>query len=189
MATTKIPIVVKAAVAPPPLPPVTAGEMSRQTLLIAFVDMARFQIASRRVKDDVLLGILEEYYDRVADGLKPAGGRVVKVMGDGVLVVFPIDRASQAARALLMLKSELDARLTKRQFATTVVARVHAGEVMAGALGPKGDRRFDVIGQAVNRAASIRSSDGVALSADAWVKLDAKTQKLFRQRGDYYVPV
>jgi adenylate cyclase len=162
--------------------------MARETLALAFMDLARFQIAARRVKDRELVEILEDYYARIVDGLKPAGGRVVKFMGDAALVVFAGDRASQAARALLMLKSDVDARLAKRKFSTPLVARVHSGEVLAGSLGPKGDKRYDVIGQGVNRAAAMRAGEGVSLSSDAFGKLDAKTQKLFKQKGDYYVP-
>ncbi|MGO8998415.1 MAG: adenylate/guanylate cyclase domain-containing protein [Polyangiaceae bacterium] len=185
------PVVMKSAAVPQAAAPaVPAGEgMSRETLVIAFVDLARFQIASRRVKDAALVELLEEYYGRIVDGLKPAGGRVVKFMGDGALVVFGVDRASQAARALVMLKSDVDARFAKKKFVTPLVARVHVGEVMAGAFGPKGDKRYDVIGQAVNRTAAMRAGEVIALTPDAYAKLDAKTQKLFKQKGDAYVPV
>ncbi len=161
---------------------------SVQALVIAFIDLARFQIASRRVKDQALVEVLEDYYERIADGLKPAGGRVVKFMGDGALIVFPLERASQAARALLMLKSDVDARLAKRNFVTPLVARVHVGEVLAGAFGPKGDKRYDVIGQAVNRTAAMHPGEALSLTNDAYSKLDAKTQKLFKVKGDYFVP-
>ena len=181
------PVVVKTSAATSAVAP-AGGGMVRETLVIAFVDLARFQIASRRVKDDVLVEVLEDYYERIADSLKPAGGRVVKFMGDGALVVFAADRASQAARALLMLKSDVDARLAKRRFLGSLVARVNVGEVMAGSFGPKSDKRFDVIGQAVNRTAAMRFGDGISLTTEAWGRVDAKTQKLFRQRGDYYVP-
>jgi class 3 adenylate cyclase len=163
-------------------------KMSRETLAIAFIDLARFQIAARRVKDGELVELLEDYYGRIVDGLKPAGGQVVKFMGDGALVVFAGDRVSQAARAILMLKADVDARLAKRKFSTPLVARVHAGEVMAGSFGPRGEKRYDVIGQAVNRAAAMRGGEGISLTSDAFAKLDPKTQKLFKQKGDYYVP-
>jgi class 3 adenylate cyclase len=166
-----------------------AGEgMSAETLVIAFIDLARFQIAARRIKDAALVELLEDYYARLVDGLKPAGGRIVKFMGDGALVVFAVDRASQAARAILMLKSDVDARLAKQKFSSVLVARVHSGEVMAGAFGPKGDKRYDVIGQAVNRTAAMRLGEVISLTGDAFAKLDAKTQKLFKQKGDYFVP-
>ena len=170
-------------------PATASGEMKREALAIAFLDLARFQIASRRVKDVELAMLLEDFYERIADGVKPAGGRVVKFMGDGALVVFPIDRASQAARTLLMLKSDVDARLAKRHFLSTLVVRFHADEVMSGPIGPKADRRYDVIGQAVNRTAVLRSGEPVTLSADAYAKLDAKTQKLFKAKGDHFVAV
>jgi adenylate cyclase len=185
------PAVTKSAAASPPATAAATGAndgMSRETLVIVFIDLARFQIASRRVKDAALVEILEDYYARIVDGLKPAGGRVVKFMGDGALVVFAVDRASQAARAILMLKADVDVRLAKRKFVTPLVARVHAGEVMAGPFGAKGDKRYDVIGQAVNRAAAMPLGEIVSLTGDAFAKLDPKTQKLFKPKGDYFVP-
>jgi class 3 adenylate cyclase len=177
-----------AAKAAPPAKTAAGEGMSAETLVIAFIDLARFQIAARRVKDAALVELLEDYYARLVDGLKPAGGRIVKFMGDGALVVFAVDRASQAARAIFMLKSDVDARLAKQKFSSVLVARVHAGEVMAGAFGPKGDKRYDVIGQAVNRTAAMRLGEVISLTGDAFAKLDAKTQKLFKQKGDYFVP-
>jgi adenylate cyclase len=162
--------------------------MRPETLVIVFVDLARFQIASRRVKDVELVEILEGYYDAIANGLKAAGGRVIKFMGDGALVVFPPDRVNDAARATLKLKAAVDALLAQQNFVTPLVARVHVGEVMAGAFGPKGDKRYDVIGQAVNRTAAMKLGEVVSLTGDAFARLDAKTKALFTPKGDYYVP-
>jgi class 3 adenylate cyclase len=186
MQAVKAPVIRPVAEAAPTAAAATG--MKREPLVIAFVDLDRFQIASRRVRDEALVEILEDYYERIVSGLKPAGGRVVKFMGDGALVVFPLERATHAARALLMLKSEIDARHVKRKFASPFVARMHVGEVMSGQLGPKGDKRYDVVGQAVNRAATLHLGDGVVLSSEAWGKLDVRTQKLFKQKGDFYVP-
>jgi class 3 adenylate cyclase len=199
-AATKAPVVVKTGATPAmktgatpavktgATPAVASDGMKLESLVIVFADLSRFQIASRRVKDDALVAVLEEYYERIADGVKPAGGRVVKFMGDGALIVFPAERASQAARALLMLKSDVDARLTKRKFLTSLVVRAHAGEAMAGAIGPKTDKRYDVIGHAVNRTAAMRAGEPFALTGEAYGKLDAKTQKLFKAKGDSFVP-
>jgi class 3 adenylate cyclase len=176
----------------PALPATSAtsavAAVTRTAMVIAFIDLARFQIASRRLTDEALAQLVQDYYERVADGLKGAGGRVVKFMGDGALAVFPIDRASQAVRAMILLKQEIDARMAKRKVATALVIRVNAGDVMAGDYGPKSDRRFDVIGNAVNRAAAMRYSEGLSLTSDTYEKLDAKTQKLFRAKGDVYIP-
>ncbi len=101
------------------------------------MDLARFKIASRRVSDEVLAEVVQDYYERIGDGIKGAGGRVVKFMGDGALLVFPTDRASQAVRTLLLLKEAIDARMAQRKFATAFVVRLHAGDVMAGEFGPK----------------------------------------------------
>ena len=182
------PLVVKAA-APPAAPGATVSAPERQPFVIAFVDLARFQIASRRVKDETLAeivrGLLRAHLRRREAG---TGGRIVKFMGDGALIVFPVNRVSQAARSLVLLKQEVDTRMGKRKFPTAMVARVHVGEVIAGDFGAKGDKRFDVIGTAVNRAASIRYTEGVSFTPEAYAKLDAKTQKLFKEKGDYYEP-
>jgi class 3 adenylate cyclase len=167
---------------------VIAQGMNRETLVIMFIDLARFQIASRRVKDADLVGILESFYDWVVDSLKPVGGRIVKFMGDGALVVFAADDADEAVRAVLELKAEVDTKLAERSFVTPLVARVHVGEVMAGSFGPKGDKRYDVIGQAVNRTAAMKLGEVVSLTADAYGRLDASTKELFKPKGDYYVP-
>jgi adenylate cyclase len=162
--------------------------MTPAKLVIMFIDLARFQIASRRVKDADLVAILEEYYDAMVSALKPAGGRVVKFMGDGALVVFDAGDVNGAARAIVALKAQLDEKLAARHFVTPLVAKVHVGDVMAGAFGPKGDKRYDVIGQAVNRTAAMRLGEVVSLTGDAFAALDDETKKLFMQKGDYYVP-
>jgi len=186
------PVVTKAvAAAPAPTPAATAGTgatVTRTPMVVAFIDLARFQIESRRLTDEALAELVQDYYERISDGLKGAGGRVVKFMGDGALTVFPVDRASQAVRTLMLLKQEIDTRMAKRKFSTMLVIRVNAGDVMAGDYGPKTDRRFDVIGNAVNRAAAMRYSEGMSLTGDAYAKLDAKTQKLFKAKGDVYIP-
>jgi class 3 adenylate cyclase len=185
------PLVVKGTAAPAVVTKVLDGTLDgpmKSETAVVFLDLARFQIASRRIKDEVLVGLLEDYYERIADGLKPAGGRVVKFMGDGALVVFPVERTSQAARALLMLKSAVDSHLAKKKFSGAVVARLHVTDLMAGAIGPKGDKRYDVLGSGVNRTAAMRAGEGIGLSAEAYAKLDAKTQKLFVAKGDLFVP-
>jgi class 3 adenylate cyclase len=175
--------------ASPPTNPPMSGAMGRERLVIVFVDLARFQIASRRVKDADLVPILEEYYDAMVSTLKPAGGRIVKFMGDGALVVFEVGDASDAAQAVLDLKRIVDEKLAARHFNAVLVARVHAGEVMAGPFGPKGEKRYDVIGQNVNRTAAMKLGELVSLTGDAYDALDGDTKKLFKARGDYYVPV
>jgi adenylate cyclase len=158
-------------------------------MVIAFIDLARFQIASRRVKDAELVAILEIYYDLMVATLKPTGGRIVKFMGDGALVVFDADDVDDAVQAVLALKKSVDEKLSEeRRFVTPLVARVHVGEAMAGPFGPKGERRYDVIGQAVNRTAAMRLGEIVSLTTEAYGALGGAAKKLFKQKGDYYVP-
>ena len=75
------PVVTKAvAAAPAPTPAATAGTgatVTRTPMVVAFIDLARFQIESRRLTDEALAELVQDYYERISDGLKGAGGRVV----------------------------------------------------------------------------------------------------------------
>lgn len=51
-----------------------------------------------------MFATLQAYYAIVAQETASAGGRVVKAMGDGVLLTFPVDRADAAVEALRKLQ-------------------------------------------------------------------------------------
>ncbi len=86
--------------------------------------------------------------------LTPAGGRVIKGIGDAVLVVFPVERAADAVSATRALVA--DPLPATSGFGKgfgddhRLHAKVHVGDVACGDLGPPGQRRFDIVGAAVN---------------------------------------
>jgi adenylate cyclase len=67
-------------------------------LLVVFVDLTRFAVQSQRVRDSELADTLDAYYERVAVTVEAAGGRVVKYIGDGALVVFGEDTVDRGRR-------------------------------------------------------------------------------------------
>jgi adenylate cyclase len=150
------------------------------SLLVAFIDLAGFALQSTRVADDEIAEVIDDYYATVAEHVAAAGGRVVKYMGDGSLVVFEADDADRGIAALLELKLALDRSLGGRGWECRATIKAHVGSVIAGPYGPPGDRRFDVIGKAVNTAAMLDAS-GVALSTEAFRKLSPATRKRFKK--------
>jgi adenylate cyclase len=159
-------------------------------LLIAFADLTRFQVTCERTPDAEMAALLDELYVRVAERVAGAGGVVVKYMGDAALVVFPEERASDGAVALLALKEETDAWLRGRGLDCRLIVKAHFGPAVAGPFGPRESRRFDVIGSAVNLAATLETRS-FALSAEAFRRLAPDARKRFKKHTPpiTYIPL
>ena len=100
---------------------------------------------------------LSRFYEAVAAAAKAQGGRVIKLVGDGVLCAF-IGTADHRARALRAVKALVDGRAAHNagvaksgmpEIEYSVV--VGSGRVLAGDLGAEKLQGFDVIGATVNR--------------------------------------
>lgn len=100
---------------------------------------------------------LSRFYEHVASAVKAEGGRVIKLVGDGVLAAFigTADHRARAVRAVQALLSSKDAMNAPARAAGmpivdyTVV--VGSGRVLAGDLGAEKLQGFDIIGATVNR--------------------------------------
>jgi adenylate cyclase len=149
-------------------------------LLVVFVDLTRFAVQSQRVRDSELADTLDAYYERVAVTVEAAGGRVVKYIGDGALVVFGEDTVDRGVQALLELKESVDTFMETRGWDCRLVVKAHFGPAVAGPFGAASDKRFDVIGKAVSTAATLDST-GVTLSVDAFRKLGPALRRRFKK--------
>ena len=135
-----------------------------QTLGVAFFDLSRISAWSSAEQDATVAGFFQDFYVMAAGHIEPAGGRVVKFMGDAGLAVFEPDAAEPVIFALC-----LDTYLN---------VNVHVGPVLAGGFGPPGAKRFDVIGKTVNIAARL-GRRGVSLSPQAFRCLSGDGRKRF----------
>jgi adenylate cyclase len=139
-------------------------------LLVVFVDLTRFGVQSQRVDDVALADTLDGYYERVGAAVGAAGGRVLKFMGDGILIVFEEDKVDGGVEALLDLKDAIDRWMAERRWECRLVAKAHFGPVVAGPFGETGGKRYDVAGKTVNTAA-VLDATGVTLSVAAFRRL------------------
>ena len=98
-----------------------------------------------------MLATLQAYYAIAAEAATSAAGRFVKGMGDSVLLCFPLDEAGAAVTALHQLQER--ATMLWRQLDEDCYVQVKGriGSVLTGELGPPGEERFDVVGDAVNQ--------------------------------------
>jgi class 3 adenylate cyclase len=107
---------------------------------------------------------LQAYYALAADAAAAAGGRVVKPIGDGILLSFPILRASQAVEALRVFQERATALWRAFDSECSVQVKASAGAVRSGQMGAPGDERYDIVGDALNRLFKAPWADFVVLA-------------------------
>jgi class 3 adenylate cyclase len=159
-------------------------------LLICFVDLSRFAVNSERVSDRDLAILMDEFYTRVCAKVVGAGGAAVKFMGDAALVVFPESQVNDGVLALLELQEECRPWLAGKGWDGQLVVKAHFGSAVAGPFGPREYGRHDVIGSAVNLAATLPARS-FALSAQAFRKLSPEMRRRFMKHTPpvTYIPV
>ncbi len=81
------------------------------------------------------------------------------------------------------MKRDCDEWLAQRGYPGTMAVAVQYGPVACGFVGPPGDRRFDVYGMTVNRAAMMRGHE-FALEASLANLLGADTRAAFTEQDD-----
>lgn len=143
----------------PTLPP----DADETTLGVAFVDLARFARWAALWGDREVAGLLQGFYALAARHVEPAGGRIVKTIGDAVMLVFEPDRCRELVQALHTLAAEVVSGAEARGFHTRLDAKVHLGPVMEGTFGPPGLERYDVFGRTVHDTVRLRG-EGIVLS-------------------------
>jgi adenylate cyclase len=128
-------------------------------------DMRGFTALADRLPADVLVDLLNRYFDCQVPAIVAHGGEVLKFMGDGLLAIFPVARddgavvavcrdvlqAASKARANVAAMATPQADDGRRRFAIAL----HVGEVLYGNIGGANRLDFTCIGPAVNLAARI----------------------------------
>lgn len=108
---------------------------------IVFTDLEGFTRYTSRRGDDAARHLLERHHRAVGPVIRSRGGRIIKKIGDGLLICFDVPEAAVLAALEISEADESGLRLR---------AGIHRGEVMAVG--------GDVIGNAVNVAARVTDS-------------------------------
>lgn len=128
------------------------GDATR--LAIAFTDLEGFTRWTERNGDDAASQLVAEHHRTMAPVVRSRGGRVVKRLGDGLLLSFPEPEAAVLACLELVASQPPPLRLR---------AGVHLGDVVVV--------RDDVVGHVVNVAARVAES---AKGGDVVVTADVR---------------
>lgn len=122
------------------------GTVETRDLVLATLHVTESTLAAERQGDRRFFKALERFYALVSDRTKTADGEVVKVMGDGVLMVFPPSRTKDAIRAVSEIQKTGTALWREFDGKCHVQVKVGRGSVLVGTLAG----RPDVVGNAVN---------------------------------------
>ena len=125
-------------------------EPTERTMVVAVADVAGFVKACRGKSDRDTFAMLNLFYECVGDAVSVAGGKVVKFMGDSALMVFRGEDASAAVSALKSLGERSATAWTDFDAKCELRIKAHLAPVTCGRIGTREDKRFDIIGQAVN---------------------------------------
>ncbi len=151
-----------------------------ESLVVAFFDLSRIAEWSSSDEDARVASFFQKFYALASEHIEPAGGRIVKLMGDAGLAVFPTESAEDAIFALCAFARDARKCAAEFGFDAYLNVNVHVGPVIAGSFGPPGAERFDVIGKTVNIAARL-GRRGVTLSPQAFRALSPEARERFEK--------
>jgi len=125
---------------------------------IAFIDICGFTSITETEQPNVVVNMLNSYFDVIVKEIIAQNGYVDKFIGDAVLAVFRneyhLDRAVDACLAVKTEIEKLVSRHDGQGFRPKVSIGIHSGEMVCGNIGSASLRRLDytVIGDVVNTA-------------------------------------
>jgi class 3 adenylate cyclase len=142
------------------------GRMLNASVL--FSDIRNFTTYSERLSAADTALLLNTYFERACQPILAAGGRITKLLGDGVMVLFePTDAepnhakcALRAALGLALVAHEFRAWVREKHGSSTlpeftVGSGIHTGEVIMCRVGAPGNQEWTVIGDSVNVASRL----------------------------------
>jgi len=140
----------------------TRSEKKEVTVL--FADLKAFTPLAEALDPELLVRILNDYFERMSRAVYGHRGHVAKLIGDGMLVLFGALEAnpwqtSDAVHAALAMRdalAELNARAARDGLPPLAIGvGIHCGTVVAGVIGSAELVEYGVIGNTVNLASRI----------------------------------
>jgi class 3 adenylate cyclase/FixJ family two-component response regulator len=130
---------------------------------VVFLDICSFTSISEKESPDVVVKLLNIYFDVMVKAIIAQGGYIDKFIGDAVMAVFRNDfHLDRAIEACLNVRRQID-RLPPladaHSFVPKVSIGINSGEMISGNIGSESLRRLDytVIGDTVNTAQRLQS--------------------------------
>lgn len=137
---------------------------------VLFADLQGFSRFSEENPPDVVRTMLNTYFEAVLPGIRAAGGRVDRFIGDAVMVTFNVsvdqpDHAARAARAAVAFQAAARRVAERYPGWPRFRAGINTGSATVGVVGDGRQRAYTVVGDTVNVAAHIEASAPVGAIA------------------------
>jgi class 3 adenylate cyclase len=139
------------------------GERKQATVL--FADLVGFTAISERTEPDVLVRILNGYFERMSRVITEHRGHISTLIGDGILALFGALepnpwQGNDAVHAALAMRAELadyNRELEAEGLPTLGVGiGLHSGSGVSGLVGSRELMQFTLVGRIVNLAARVQ---------------------------------
>ena len=130
---------------------------------VAFIDICSFTTISENESPDIVVKLLNKYFDVMVKEIIAQGGYIDKFMGDAVMAVFRgdyhLDRALDACLTVRKKVNELPNESGNIFFTPKVSIGINSGEMISGNIGSATLKRLDytVIGDVVNVAQRLQT--------------------------------
>lgn len=131
---------------------------------IMMCDMRAFTALANRAEQRVVIGLLNDWFERLETAVDANGGEILKFMGDGMLAIFRADaRRAEACERAYAAAGQAGAALAGFSAACEACGEapigyamgLHVGEVAYGNVGGRFRLDFTVLGPAVNYASRL----------------------------------
>ena len=134
-----------------------------------FCDIVGFTTMCQHAEPQQIGDLLNDFFGRMAEVIFEHDGTLDKFIGDAILAVFGApfeqpDHATRAVGAALAMQRELVARecRTPRTAPLRMRIAINSGRALTGDIGSPKRREFTVLGDVVNTASRIESTDRAA---------------------------
>ena len=133
------------------------GELEDASIL--FCDLRDFTTLSDNHPPELVVELLNQYFEKMSECISREGGMVNKYIGDAIMAIFNVpikleqhcDHALQAAIAMRHALKKLNQTFTEQGFPTIANGiGLHTGKVIAGNIGSKSRMEYTVMGDTVN---------------------------------------
>lgn len=161
---------------------IARGVAERIEAVLWFSDLHGYTKITDTADPAHIIPLLNDYADVIVSTIHAEGGDVLKLIGDGVLAIFPAETRAPACRRALaaaIAARQGVAALNQRRAAAAVPVTdmylgLHVGEVFYGNIGSRERLDFTVVGPAVNEVSRIaglcRSVDQPLLMSEAFAR-------------------
>lgn len=144
------------------------GDVGREAeVTVLFCDIRSFTAFSERSLPYDVIHILNRYFETIGVIIDRYGGYIDKYMGDGIMVLFGLDRTVQGHSARLAVSAAQEMaralpeinRYLKSHFSHEfrIGVGIHTGTVILGSLGYHKKKEYTAIGDTVNTASRIEA--------------------------------